>query len=398
MTNRLPVTLTAPGERALRSGHPWIFDQAIARIKGEGTAGDLAIIFDRRKDRFLGVGLYDPDSPIRIRVLHQGKPVKIDAAFFTERFREAHALRTRLLATDTNGYRLLHGENDHLPGLVVDVYAKVAVLKLYTPVWFPYLDWIFPAITETAQLDTVVLRLARNVVGPGQARGFVDGQILAGELAREHIVFREHGLRFYASVRSGHKTGFFLDHRHNRKRVGQLARGKRVLDVFSYAGGFSVHALAGGASQVVSVDISGPAMEAARANIQLNELDENRHKGLVEDAFTALANLLEAGEQFDLVIVDPPSFAKRAAEIPGALKAYQKINALAIPLVRAGGILLAASCSARVSADDFFGVVEKSLRKSGRKFEEMERTFHDVDHPIDFPEGAYLKSGYYRIT
>ncbi|MTB52689.1 methyltransferase domain-containing protein [Lewinella sp. W8] len=366
-------------------------------MKGEGTAGDLAIIFDRRKDRFLGIGLYDPDSPIRIRVLHQGKSVKIDADFFAQRIAEARALRTHLLATDTNGYRLLHGENDRLPGLVVDVYAGVAVLKLYTPVWFPYLDWILPAIQASTGAETTVLRLARNVAASAATLGYSDGQILAGELADENVVFREHGVRFFASVLSGHKTGFFLDHRHNRKRVGELAKGKQVLDVFSYAGGFSVHALAGGARRVVSVDISGPAMEAARANVELNDLDLSRHEGRVEDAFDALAELLDAGEQFDLVIVDPPSFAKRATEIAGALKAYQKINSLAIPLVRPGGILLAASCSARVPADDFFGVVEKTLRKSGRNFREVERTFHDQDHPIDFPEGAYLKSAYYRL-
>lgn len=398
MTKRLPVTLTTPGERALRSGHPWIFDQAIARMKGEGAAGDLAIIFDRRKDRFIGVGLYDPDSPIRIRVLHQGKPLKVDAAFFVARVAAAHALRERLLRTDTNGYRLLHGENDRLPGLVVDVFDRVGVLKLYTPVWFPYLEWILAAIKTTAAVETIVLRLARNVVTAAGKLGFSYGQVLEGNLPDENVVFREHGVQFYASVQSGHKTGFFLDHRHNRRRVGELSKGRSVLDVFSYAGGFSVHALAGGAQKVVSVDISGPAMEAARANVQLNNLDTERHLGLVEDAFAALARLREDGEQFDLVIVDPPSFAKRASEVSGALKAYQKINALAIPLVRPGGVLLAASCSARVTADDFFAAVEKTLGDSDRNFREIERTFHDLDHPVNFPEGAYLKSAYYRVS
>ncbi|WP_082921610.1 class I SAM-dependent rRNA methyltransferase [Lewinella sp. 4G2] len=396
----LPITLTAPGERALRAGHPWLFDGAIRSVKGEGRAGDLAIVFSVKKNKCIGVGLYDPDSPIRIRVLQAG-PAKIDAAFFREKIEVAKAKRTDLLKTDTNGYRLLHGENDGLPGLVVDVYAGVAVLKLYSPAWLPWLALLQPLIVELADARALVLRLARVVQGAAAGAGLKDGQVLAGTLPNEEITFREHGLQFYANVVKGHKTGFFLDHRANRKRIGELAEGKRVLDVFSYAGGFSVHALGGGAERVTSLDISEPALAQARRNVQLNFGDqpavEDRHQTLAADAFEGLADLAKEDESFDLVIVDPPSFAKSDREIPGALKAYRRVNKLAVPLVAPGGIFVAASCSARVSSDEFFRVIASVLQSSGRKHQFLEKSFHDVDHPIGFAEGAYLKTVYYRV-
>ena len=397
--NRLPVTLTAAGERALKAGHPWLFDGAVARVKGTGRAGDLAVIFGYKKNKFIGVGLYDPDSPIRIRVLHQGRPVQIDTAFFRARTQDAGQRREALLATDTTGYRLIHGENDGFPGLVTDVYAGVAVVKVYSAVWFPWLPDLLPLLREAARATAVVLRLARNVVGPAAAYDYADGQVLAGELPAADVVFREHGLRFVANVVHGHKTGFFLDHRANRRRVGTLSAGQDVLDVFSYAGGFSVHALAGGATRVTSLDISAPALKMAQRNVALNfGDDEDRHLTLAEDAFAALERLARAGKTYGVVVVDPPSFAKREQEVPGALAAYRRINALAVPLVAPGGILLAASCSARVGADEFFGVVEAVLTRSGRRTTLLEKTAHDVDHPIGFPEGAYLKSGYWRIN
>lgn len=396
--NRIPVTLTAAGERALRGGHPWLFDGAVAKVKKSGRAGDLAIVFSHKKNKVIGLGLYDPDAPIRIRVLHQGGGIPVDENFFRQRIAAAHARREPLLQTDTDGYRLLHGENDGLPGLVTDVYAKVAVVKIYSAVWFPWLALLTPLIAEAAGATAVVLRLARNVAVAAADHSYAPGQILAGELADPEVIFREHGVRFLANVVAGHKTGFFLDHRANRRRVGELARGRDVLDVFSYAGGFSVHALAGGARSVVSLDVSAPALALARRNAALNVPDAaNRHETLAADAFAALAELAAAGRTFGLVIVDPPSFAKREREVAGALAAYRRLTALAVPLVAPGGTLLAASCSARVTAGAFFGVVEQTLNASGRAWTLRDKTFHDVDHPVGFPEGAYLKAGYYGM-
>ncbi len=331
-------------------------------------------------------------------MLHQGSPAQINAEFFREKLAVAKLKRADLLATDTNGYRLIHGENDGFPGLIIDVYAGVAVVKLYSPAWLPWLTELTPLMVEAAGASSIVLRLSRNTGAAAGAMELEDGAVLHGTLSDPVVVFREHGLQFSADVVAGHKTGFFLDHRDNRRRIGTMAQGREVLDVFSYAGGFSVHALAGGAAAVTSLDISAPALEQARSNARLNGLDLTHHKTMAEDAFVALEQLARSERVFDIVIVDPPSFAKSDKEIPGALAAYRRINKLALPLVAPGGVLLAASCSARVSADDFFRTVEAVLHASGRGFKLLDKTYHDIDHPIGFPEGAYLKSGYYRMN
>ncbi len=394
---RIAVRLTANGERHLKAGHPWLYDQSIEHIKGQPLSGDLAILFSRRDNRLLGIGLYDPDSPIRIKVLHQGSAQQIDAAFFRQQLEKAAAKRRPLFQSDTDSYRLLHGENDGFPALIADVYAQVVVLKVYSLIWQPYLAEVVAALAAVSACTTVVLRLSRNVQShPEKPSDWIDGGVLLGDLTSPFVLFKEYGLRFQADVVKGHKTGFFLDHRQNRRRAGQLAKGRRVLDVFSYAGGFSVHALAGGATEVTSLDISRQALEAAQANVRLN-IANPQHKIQVEDAFTALARLNKEGAKFGLVIIDPPSFAKQASEVSGALKAYERLTKLAIPLVEKGGILLLASCSARISATAFYELQQAILRGSGRAFIEIDKTAHDIDHPISFPEAAYLKSWWLRL-
>ncbi|MEM1215308.1 MAG: class I SAM-dependent rRNA methyltransferase, partial [Bacteroidota bacterium] len=356
--DRLAIHLRSKAERMARKEHPWVFEASVTKQNKEGKAGDLAIIFDNAKNKFLALGLYDPYSPIRIKLLQFKRGATIDAAWFEHKITAAYARRAPLLTTDTNSYRLLYGENDGLPSLVTDVYERVAVVKLYSLIWLPYLRDILPIILQTTGCEQLVLRLSRNVQRhPDQLGGLHDGQVLYGELADPNIIFREHGIRFRANVISGHKTGFFLDHRHNRKRVGTLASGRRVLDVFSYAGGFSVHALVGGATEVTSLDISPQALALATENAQLN-LPNPPLKTLAQDAFQALANLRTAGEQFGLVIVDPPAFAKQASEVEGALRAYERLALLAIPLVAKGGVLLLASCSSRVTAEQFFATAQ----------------------------------------
>ena len=410
--NRLAVRLTADAERQLRGGHPWVFDRSVERIKGEAEAGDLALIFSRKKNRLMGIGLLDPSSPIRIRMLHHGGPKTIDSSFFRECLEKALDLRkSKIVAWSKQGvkeyplppnaitgYRLLHGENDGMPGLIVDVYAHTLVVKVYSVVWKPWLQLVLTELEDLFPGATVVLRLARQLQQDQRwPTAFPDGSLLAGKLDAPEVIFAEYGLQFKAAVVKGHKTGFFLDHRHNRRRVGELAAGKRVLDVFSFAGGFSLHALAGGAEQVTSLDISPQAQAAAEAHVILNDLDPTKHEKLVGDAFTLLAQLHTDGQQYDLIIVDPPSFAKREKERLGALEAYKKLARLTLPLVAPQGLYLAASCSARISSDEFFTIQELVLQESNRKWSELERSFHDFDHPIDFPEGAYLKAAYYQL-
>jgi len=398
MPKNLPVRLTAQGERHLRAKHPWIYSDSIESLKGEGASGDLAVIFDRKKNKFIGVGLYDPDSPIRIKMLHAGGPTKINADFFKQKVEEAYALRAPLLATETNSYRLLNGENDGFPAFIADVYADVLVVKVYSLIWCSYFDELLSTLLETSGCSTAVLRMSRNVQKHSDLpAGWTEGAILHGTLPDSTILFKEHGITLSADVINGHKTGFFLDHRNNRKRVGELSAGREVLDIFSYAGGFSVHALAGGAHEVTSLDISAKALEVARANVALN-LPDAPHKTIAGDAFEVMAQLQKDRKTYGLVIVDPPSFAKKASEVEGALRAYQRLTALAVPLVEKGGILLLASCSARVDAETFYDLQKQALNYSGRSWKELERTAHDVDHPATFPEGKYLKSVYVEVA
>lgn len=387
-------------ERIVRKAHPWIFEEAIVKQSVDGKSGDLAIVYDQKKNKFLALGLYDPHSPIRIKLLQYHQPAKINKDWFQQKIEKSYQIRQSLLTTtDTNSYRLIHGENDGLPSFIADIYADVLVVKLYAAIWLPYLKTILPILQSITGCKVIVLRLSRSLQNlTEELQGLEDGQVLYGKLKKEEVIFREHGLQFSANVVKGHKTGYFLDHRHNRLKVGKMAKNKKVLDVFAYAGGFSVHALGGGAIEVVSLDISKHALEMAKKNVALNpRLNVSKHKILVADAFEGLKQLYKQKRFFDIVVVDPPSFAKRDSERKKALKKYAQLCQLAIPLVSKGGILLMASCSSRVSANDFFEVILQNLQSSGRRFRELERTFHDIDHPIGFEEGKYLKAIYYRM-
>ena len=384
---RLAIHVIPAAERALRGGHPWLFDQAIRKQSHEGQPGDLAVIFDSKR-RFLAVGLYDPDSPIRVRVLQHRQQATIDAGWFKAKLEAAAALRQPLQAQNTDGYRLVHGENDSLPGLVVDRYARTLVMKLYTAAWLPHLRDVITGLQSVQPFERLILRASRNT-------GLHDGQILMGDALEGPVTFQENGLKFAADVLHGHKTGFFFDQRENRAQVRKLADGRRVLDVFAYSGGFSVYAAAGGALSVTSLDASAPALEAAAANFALNQDNPQvaaaQHSIMVADAFAGLEQLAGDGQTFDMVIVDPPSFAKSASEIDGALAAYARLTRLALAVVAEGGVLVMASCSSRVKAADFFDTVTHTIRENDKMFIEMGRSGHALDHPVTFPEGEYLK-------
>lgn len=393
-TKRLAIHLKPMAEKLVKQGHPWIFADSIAKINKEGASGDVAILFDNRRDKVFGVGLYDPDSPIRIKVL-SAVPAHLNKDFFKSKIEKAQRLRKPLLETDTNSYRLIYGENDGFPGLIADVYANVMVVKLYASIWYPYLKDIFPDLLLFSGCDTMVLRLSR-LLSKSAVAPLLDGAVLHGALENEVVYFKEHGIRFSANVIYGHKTGYFLDHRENRRRVGLLADNKRVLDVFSYAGGFSVHALAGGAKEVISLDISAQALEVALQNGKLNN-HTGIHTTMAVDAFLGLQQLIDQNEVFDIVVIDPPSFAKSSREIDSAKNSYSRLAALGAQLVKKEGLLVLASCSSRVSARQFYDISENAISRTKRIFSVVNKTEHDIDHPITFPEAAYLKCGYYKL-
>lgn len=389
----IAIKLKPAAERKVKQGHPWVFNESIVKQSRVGNVGEKVVVFDNKKNKFLAFGLYDPSSPIRVKILSR-KPLTVNGDWFLEQFYEAYDKRKSLLKTNTNSYRLIYGESDGFPGLIVDVYADVIVIKLYSLIWHSWLDDIVKALIQVSKAKTAVLRLSRNVQKETDA--LKDGDLLHGQLENEIIEFVEHDVKFSANVIHGHKTGYFLDHRYNRNKVGAMASGKKVLDVFSYAGGFSVHALVGGAEQVTSVDISKQALEVAQFNASLNDY-WGEHKIIAGDAFEVLENLQSNAQKFDVVVIDPPSFAKNKLEIPGALRSYRRLVNLGQTLVSRGGVLVMASCTARLKPEEFFKLVEDELKSDGRKFNVLEKTDHDVDHPVGFEEARYLKCGYYRI-
>jgi 23S rRNA (cytosine1962-C5)-methyltransferase len=392
---RIAIHITPQAERAVKQGHPWLFDQAIRKQSHEGQTGDLAVVFDKKR-RFLAIGLYDAQSPIRVRILQHHQPQSIDAQWFQDRVTRASQKRAHLLETATTGYRVIYGESDGLPALILDRYASVYVLKLYSSAWLLHLHDVVQSIQNVLDVQTLVLRMSRNMAPQAQRYGLYDGQVLVGNtLTQTQIAFEEYGLHFMADVVHGHKTGYFFDQRENRQRIRNEAKGKTVLDVFAYSGGFSVYAAAGGATHVTSIDISEPALQQAQDNMQRNNhlksIDICEHEVIAEDAFVALERLHRAGRQFDIVIVDPPAFAKRQSEVSRAYDAYRRLAELALPLLHKNGLWVSASCSSRVTAYDFKRIMDTALHQASRTARQQDMTSHAVDHPIGFPEAEYLK-------
>jgi 23S rRNA (cytosine1962-C5)-methyltransferase len=393
---RLRLRVTTTAEWVLRSGHPWLFGDSIHEQNRPGKLGELAVIYDRQ-DNFLAIGLYDPESPLRVRVLHRGKPQPIDEDWWRARLIEAIRRRDGLFDDQTTGYRWIHGENDGWPGLVLDRYDATLVLKLYTVAWLPRLKEIVALIKEQLSPERLILRLSRNVQHLASKQfGHSDGEILSGPHLDGPVVFLESGLRFEADVLRGQKTGFFLDQRENRRAIESLARGREVLNAFSFSGGFSLYAARGGAKSITDLDISSHALASARRNFELNSAEpgvaRSRHETLQADAFEWLKK--NRGPQFDLIILDPPSLARRESERAGAIQVYGKLVRHGIACLREGGLLIASSCSAHVSEAEFFEVVRQTARASGRKMSELRTTGHPPDHPATFREAHYLKCIY----
>jgi 23S rRNA (cytosine1962-C5)-methyltransferase len=383
-------------------GYPWVFDYQIKSPPPEGKPGDLGIIYNS-KNKFLAIGLYDPFSAIRLRVLVHGSPQEIDAGFFGDRLKKAIALRSALKKQKTSGYRVINGENDKLPGMILDRYEDTAVLKLYTSAWIPFLDTLLPLLEENLPVQRCVLRLSRNTQKAVEAiSDYREGQILFGPPLTAPVCFRENGLYFEVDVLEGQKTGFFLDQRDNRQCIRTMAKDKSVLNVFSYTGGFSIYAFAGGCRSVVEIDSNPWALKTSLETFELNfpdkKFETDRFRQLQRDAFIALKQLISMKQSFDLVILDPPAFATSKKQKVKALKTYSRLAESGALLTRPGGILFAASCSRHVSATDFFKAVFSGVRSAGKVYEVIQKTGHAVDHPVLFPEGEYLKGIYLKIS
>lgn len=377
--------------RHLRAGHPWVYRKALEQVPKipPGSVVDLT-----EAGKFVARGYYDPFSPIAVRVLTRTPSETVDLPFFERRVAAALARRRELIdLTDTDSFRWIHGEGDGLPGVVVDLYAGHAVLKLYSAGLTPYRHLIVEALRRAhPALEGVIGRdeVARDD-GEDEERG--SGKMLLGSKAPERIRIRERGAQFLVDAYRGQKTGFFLDQRENRFLIRRLAKGRDVLNCFCFTGGFSVNAALGGARSVFSVDQDADAIALARENFSENGLPPEKHDFLAADVFSLLSSFKEEGRTFDLVILDPPAFAKSQRAVQAAIDGYASLNRQALAVLRKGGLLATASCSARVSPAEFFGAIKEGAYKAGVDLALVEERYQPPDHPIrlQFPEGRYLK-------
>ena len=385
------VVLKKGREKSLRRRHPWLFSGAIEKVAGKPGAGDTVEIKDS-SGKALAKAAYSPKSQIRARVWTFDSAEEVDVAFLRGRIERALALREALAARrHTNALRLVHGESDGLPGLIVDRYADVLVAQFLAAGVERWRDPILDALSELTAAEAIFERSdaeVRKLENLPPRVGFARGNRNA---ARCPIV--EYGLNFRVDVEQGQKTGFFLDQRENRQRVRELAAGREVLDGFSYTGGFSIAALAGGARRVTAIESSAPALEVARDNLAANPFDASRVEFVHGDVFAELRTLRDRGARFQLAVLDPPKFAPTAAQARNAARAYKDINLLAFKLLAPGGLLATFSCSGGVSSELFQSIVAGAALDAGADAKIIERFGAAADHPValEFPEGEYLK-------
>ncbi len=395
------VRVSKDALRNIRKGHPWVFENSVIFLSKDGSPGDIAVIFDEKK-RFVAAGLFDPFSMIRIRILQFGKPAAIDESWFREKISNAFMTRENFIPQNTDGYRLIYGENDGLPGLIIDVYGGSSVIKIYSLCWIPYLEMLSGLLVEILNSKRVVLRMSEQCSkNKEHLKDFEDGMVLSGEKPDVPVIFSENGIFFESDIERGQKTGFFLDQRDNRSRVEKLADKKKVLNVFSYSGGFSLYAARGGAESVTNIDISSYAVEAVSRNIALNvnnpKISSCRYVNLTGDAFETMEMLIRKGEKFGMVIIDPPSFAKSEKHRKNALNAYAKLARLGFKLVEKESVFVMASCSSRITVEEFSELIVQTAKKEKKNIALTEVTGHPSDHPVKIPEGRYLKCVFARV-
>lgn len=377
--------------RHLRAGHPWVFRKAVERAPSRLPAGAIVDVVEG--GRFVARGYHDPHSAIAVRILTRDPAEAVDAGFWRRRVARAAALR-RELVTGTTGYRLVHGEGDGLPGVVADRYGRFAVLKLYSAGLTPHRGAIVEALRSEAEGLAGVYGRDEIPRDDDDEDGAPAGKVLWGAEPPERIEIEEHGVKLLVDVRRGQKTGSFLDQRENRRMVRGLAAGRpEALNLFSYTGGFSVAAALGGARHVVSVDQDRDAVALAREIFRANGLDPADHAFAAEDCFELLARYRRDGRRFDLVVCDPPAFAKSQKAVEGALAGYASLNRAALAVLAPGGLLVTASCSARVSAEAFGDAVKEAAFKARVDLQLVAETRQPADHPVtlQFREGRYLK-------
>lgn len=386
MTHQLLI-LKSGRDKSINNRHPWVFSGAV-KLQPKSKDGDVIAVVDNHQ-KVLGFGFYAPNSQIICRIFHFGGIAEDfeSVEYWDKKFKAAFAIRKQFVISDkTNTYRLIHAEGDFVPGLIIDIYNNTAVVQLL--------------IKGTERLQEIFVQCLLHLEIPhayfkskSSSQRFENITQQSGWLGAEgntSVTVLEHGMKFPIDIETGQKTGFFIDQRENRKLLGELSRGKKVLNTFCYTGGFSIYALAGGASEVVSVDISKPAIALCEETVSMNFKNTENHKAIAADCFEYLR---QSEEKFDLIVVDPPAFAKNARAVHNAARGYKDLNLLAFKKVNPQGMVMTYSCSQNISKELFQKIIFSAAADAGRNVRIIQHLYQPEDHPINIfhPESEYLK-------
>ncbi|GLR09774.1 23S rRNA (cytosine(1962)-C(5))-methyltransferase RlmI [Mixta theicola] len=395
MTVRL--ILAKGREKSLLRRHPWVFSGAVARMEGKAQRGETIDVCDSQ-GKWLARAAFSPDSQIRARVWSWQQDESVDIAFFVRRLQAAQQLRDWLTVRDgLDSYRLIAGESDGMPGVTIDRFGSFMVLQLLSA----GAEYQRPAIISALQQcypDCSIYDRSDVAVRKKEGLELTQGPV-CGELPPDLLPISEHGMKLLVDIRTGHKTGYYLDQRDSRFATRRYAQDKRVLNCFSYTGGFAVSALLGGCRQVISVDTSQAALDVARQNVELNGLDVGKAQFLRDDVFKLLRSYRDNGEKFDLIVMDPPKFVENKNQLAGACRGYKDINMLAMQLLNPGGMLLTFSCSGLMATDLFQKIIADAAVDARRDVQFIEQFRQAADHPViaSYPEGLYLKGFACRV-
>lgn len=382
----MPVKAVYTIRKRNRAGHPWVFSNEIQRVEGSPGMGDLVKVYDR--GRFIGSGVFNPKSLIRVRIYSENEE-ELDEAFIRRQIETAYNYRRKVLPKE-NDFRLVYGESDGLPGLVIDKYGSHLAVQVYAAGFDTRLPMVVNALCSLFDVASVYEKDDFKLREPeGLERR---KRLLYGKIPPE-LVISENGVSFYVDIASGQKTGYFFDHRLTRQKVRRAAKDRRVLDLFSYIGSFAINTALGGAREVIAVDTSADACKTAKRNAQLNQVAE-RCEFIVADAFDFLKTLIRGGERFDLVNLDPPGFIKSQKHKQTGITKYRQINILAMKVLSRGGVLVSSSCSHYLFWQDLMDILVAATQEIGRSFVILDRSTQGPDHPIhpQMPETEYLRS------
>ncbi|HSH03430.1 MAG TPA: class I SAM-dependent rRNA methyltransferase [Anaerolineae bacterium] len=392
------IKLKKKRDRPIRQGHPWIFSGAVEEVKGDPQPGDLVTVLS--KDSLpLGTAYYNPHSQIRARMLTPDADRPIDTSFWQERIEDAYTARQALPLPQTDSYRLINAESDRIPGLIVDKYGDYLVFQSLTAGIERQKDELVNILRRVCQPKGIIERSDSPI---RQKEGLEPiSQIYWGQPPPDELIIHEYGIPIGVQLLDGHKTGFYLDQRENRALIGQesFVAGKHILNLFAYTGGFALHAAQNGAARITNVDSSQPALEQAEKNINRLGLNRENDEYILADVFELLRYYRQTGQQFDLIISDPPKFAHSRREIKSASRGYKDLNWLSLRLLRPGGLLATFSCSGAITPELFQQILFSATVDAQRDVQIIYTLSQAADHPIavNFPESAYLKGFLCRV-